>query len=100
MHAVLPWPKEKNNNTVRIFLIIAYVFLTNFIFTTSISYLYFRLYELTFSQIYTMAVITSGMLAVLPFALGNIGDIIGHKNIRSEERRVGKECRSRWSPYH
>ena len=21
-------------------------------------------------------------------------------NIRSEERRVGKECRSRWSPYH
>ena len=23
----------------------------------------------------------------------------GNKN-RSEERRVGKECRSRWSPYH
>ena len=22
----------------------------------------------------------------------------GH--LRSEERRVGKECRSRWSPYH
>src|SRR5690554_7915516 len=22
------------------------------------------------------------------------------KAIRSEERRVGKECRSRWSPYH
>src|SRR2546430_2531041 len=22
------------------------------------------------------------------------------KNGRSEERRVGKECRSRWSPYH
>ena len=21
-------------------------------------------------------------------------------NWRSEERRVGKECRSRWSPYH
>ncbi len=21
-------------------------------------------------------------------------------NQRSEERRVGKECRSRWSPYH
>ena len=26
-------------------------------------------------------------LTVLPF-------------LRSEERRVGKECRSRWSPYH
>src|SRR5229473_8188000 len=25
------------------------------------------------------------------------GDTVG---IRSEERRVGKECRSRWSPYH
>ena len=22
------------------------------------------------------------------------------KEFRSEERRVGKECRSRWSPYH
>ena len=22
------------------------------------------------------------------------------RKIRSEERRVGKECRSRWSPYH
>ena len=24
----------------------------------------------------------------------------GHLCARSEERRVGKECRSRWSPYH
>ena len=24
----------------------------------------------------------------------------GVRNYRSEERRVGKECRSRWSPYH
>src|SRR5258707_5578212 len=24
----------------------------------------------------------------------------GSVNPRSEERRVGKECRSRWSPYH
>ena len=24
----------------------------------------------------------------------------GVDGIRSEERRVGKECRSRWSPYH
>ena len=23
-----------------------------------------------------------------------------NEEIRSEERRVGKECRSRWSPYH
>ena len=25
---------------------------------------------------------------------------IGAGENRSEERRVGKECRSRWSPYH
>ena len=25
---------------------------------------------------------------------------IAAANVRSEERRVGKECRSRWSPYH
>ena len=25
---------------------------------------------------------------------------INELNERSEERRVGKECRSRWSPYH
>ena len=24
----------------------------------------------------------------------------GNSSARSEERRVGKECRSRWSPYH
>ena len=31
------------------------------------------------------------------------GAVIKAKNLlnsRSEERRVGKECRSRWSPYH
>ena len=25
---------------------------------------------------------------------------LGRDRLRSEERRVGKECRSRWSPYH
>src|SRR3712207_8535051 len=27
-------------------------------------------------------------------------DSIPSNPVRSEERRVGKECRSRWSPYH
>src|SRR5258706_3352012 len=26
--------------------------------------------------------------------------VVGRLAYRSEERRVGKECRSRWSPYH
>jgi len=32
--------------------------------------------------------------------LGELIDLIGTISMRSEERRVGKECRSRWSPYH
>src|SRR2546430_15802146 len=32
-----------------------------------------------------------------PFVRGTGG---GYNLTRSEERRVGKECRSRWSPYH
>ena len=29
-----------------------------------------------------------------------IKDVVDLDTTRSEERRVGKECRSRWSPYH
>ena len=29
-----------------------------------------------------------------------IPTLLGILTTRSEERRVGKECRSRWSPYH
>ena len=34
-----------------------------------------------------------------PLTLAYIGDA-AYEIVRSEERRVGKECRSRWSPYH
>ena len=38
---------------------------------------------------------------ILPQAVKNILPALGNEFItRSEERRVGKECRSRWSPYH
>ena len=38
----------------------------------------------------------------LPLTCANLNfrDVINGKGVRSEERRVGKECRSRWSPYH
>ena len=29
-----------------------------------------------------------------------MSDQVSISQARSEERRVGKECRSRWSPYH
>src|SRR5256886_11435737 len=39
---------------------------------------------------------------VLPANSATIQPLAGKPNVilRSEERRVGKECRSRWSPYH
>ena len=30
----------------------------------------------------------------------SLEDYKEYRKMRSEERRVGKECRSRWSPYH
>ena len=36
---------------------------------------------------------------VLPLQIGVEGSLMDYP-YRSEERRVGKECRSRWSPYH
>ena len=33
-------------------------------------------------------------------AVAGFSSATGQGNARSEERRVGKECRSRWSPYH
>ena len=38
--------------------------------------------------------ISFGVAVMDSVMLGSFGDV------RSEERRVGKECRSRWSPYH
>src|SRR2546422_10665629 len=31
---------------------------------------------------------------------GGSAQTVANRRGRSEERRVGKECRSRWSPYH
>src|SRR2546430_5922842 len=45
-------------------------------------------------------------LAQIPKVVGGLNPPSGraaialYTSVRSEERRVGKECRSRWSPYH
>src|SRR5688572_31832143 len=41
----------------------------------------------------TLLYFIENVLVLIPFIL--ISQVV-----RSEERRVGKECRSRWSPYH
>src|SRR3989454_5284673 len=52
---------------------------------------------------------TAGRPVLLPTGAMHLGTVSGLQRsrtpfdsikIRSEERRVGKECRSRWSPYH
>ena len=50
---------------------------------------------------------TVGMVMLLSRVFDGFSDVImgfiverTNSKWRSEERRVGKECRSRWSPYH
>ena len=45
---------------------------------------------------------STSMADVTMTALGMVETkgLVGSITTRSEERRVGKECRSRWSPYH
>src|SRR3546814_14565624 len=51
-----------------------------------------------------LAVLAGAVLALVDRALGAAPEIDPEAAVRSEERRVGKECvstcRSRWSPYH
>src|SRR5256885_9116445 len=44
--------------------------------------------------------ITSSWTIYLHFVLLSSSNCLSSHLSRSEERRVGKECRSRWSPYH
>ena len=53
----------------------------------------FVISNITVEQIY------SGIRGV-PIQVSDISYVDPKKAERSEERRVGKECRSRWSPYH
>src|ERR1043166_781205 len=54
--------------------------------------------SLVYFEIVTTVALFIGLLAVNVMKPG-VG-IALDKPARSEERRVGKECRSRWSPYH
>src|SRR5256885_14724022 len=47
-----------------------------------------------------LAVLGESFLLVRERLAQNFIDVVLVRLQRSEERRVGKECRSRWSPYH
>src|SRR6202790_703531 len=59
----------------------------------------FMLVRLSAAQDEENATNADSALAALLVHLGMTGQMI-RRPPRSEERRVGKECRSRWSPYH
>src|SRR5574337_283400 len=42
----------------------------------------------------------SGSFGMWNHPRGHVWNVVVRPASRSEERRVGKECRSRWSPYH
>ena len=77
--------------------------------TTSVSsknWLYLGLHEWTITRnsMYNYAVNNiqpgGGVYGSAGAAISYARDAIAVRPTRSEERRVGKECRSRWSPYH
>ena len=58
---------------------------------------------LYFEKIYLEVITTKSVPSTtLTVALSDTNSLLTPKRklLRSEERRVGKECRSRWSPYH
>ena len=52
------------------------------------------------SWLKSVSAFSNGIGGTLFFGVSDDREPIGLSDVRSEERRVGKECRSRWSPYH
>ena len=52
------------------------------------------------TALFTLAQVNAQEKNVIRIATDNTDLILQVAPNRSEERRVGKECRSRWSPYH
>ena len=52
------------------------------------------------SKKYDATIVGLVVLDVLGKRITKNKNLIFEVEDRSEERRVGKECRSRWSPYH
>ena len=64
------------------------------------AYSWCREYPDTLRRLYPMANVSATRPPRILFIVERVTDAFVRRIKRSEERRVGKECRSRWSPYH
>ena len=55
---------------------------------------------LQYTRAAQLPAILAQRIVILDGAMGTMIQRFKLGEDRSEERRVGKECRSRWSPYH
>ena len=55
-------------------------------------------FELIATSTFGLEAVVKRQIQRLGYEIKEVSD--GKILTRSEERRVGKECRSRWSPYH
>ena len=56
--------------------------------------------KFSFINVFGLAIGMASALLILTYVTFEFSFDKMHTKYRSEERRVGKECRSRWSPYH
>ena len=57
--------------------------------------------EINLGEIFALLLHKVWIIILAAVVCGAVGFLYSYFLItRSEERRVGKECRSRWSPYH
>ena len=59
-----------------------------------------RMYIGHIKDVGALALTGVGVCMPLIMIISAFAALVGNGGARSEERRVGKECRSRWSPYH
>ena len=64
-------------------------------------YLMVAPFAIVFILFTVLPVAAAIFLSFTSFNMTSMPEWVGLKNyVRSEESRVGKECRSRWTPYH
>src|SRR3712207_2264410 len=67
-------------------------------FATSVAFIVFGRFLLGLGVGLASMIVPLYIAEIAPAA--RRGQLVSLNQLRSEERRVGKECRSRWSPYH